>query len=353
MLWRTFSCAMLDRIKRAMHIGVFSNLSSSSLMAVCWKSLVKYLIVFLAGVLLSILLFGGNRSAWQPDQAEHSQLARQIHKEVRVLCWVMTSFKNTYEKAVHINATWAPRCNKHIFFSADPKSGLPTHDLNVTEGRDHLFGKSKAAFRYLYENELHNYDWFLKADDDTYVVVENLRLMLMAHSPEDPIYFGHKYKPFGEYMSGGAGYVLSREALRRFSEESLPDPEKCHPGEDGMEDIEMGYCLKNGRYRMLPYNPFKHLDKDESDEWWADYRAYPYVQGPECCSNYLISFHYINKTMLYVMDYLIYKVRAFGLHDEVFLKAGSNDSLSIFVDAKQFAQSITRGERNSSSTVPK
>lgn len=44
--------------------------------------------------------------------------------------------------------------------------------------------------------------------------------MLMVHNPSEPVYFGCRFKPFVKqgYMSGGAGYVLSREALRRFIE---------------------------------------------------------------------------------------------------------------------------------------
>lgn len=51
--------------------------------------------------------------------------------------------------------------------------------------------------------------------------MENLKYVLSSYSPYEPVYVGCKFKSFKGYMSGGAGYALSREALRRFVEVTL------------------------------------------------------------------------------------------------------------------------------------
>ncbi|GAV08341.1 hypothetical protein RvY_18051 [Ramazzottius varieornatus] len=138
------------------------------------------------------------------------------------------------------------------------------------EGRDILWRKTKLGFKYHKNSVLHaykfidEYDWFLKADDDTYVVMENLKLLVADYSPKRPLYFGHHFKrvaPKG-YMSGGAGYLLSQAALRNFVDEGL-NGDICEVDISGAEEADLGNCLNlNNEFYETPTHltrPAKHM----------------------------------------------------------------------------------------------
>jgi hypothetical protein len=206
-----------------------------------------------------------------------------LESEVRILCWVLTHPLNHKNKATTVKNTWGKRCNKLVFISTRPDDDLGVLLVNVTEDRVNLWGKTRHGLQKVYEKYGNDYDWFLKADDDTWIFMENLRHFLYAYSPDMPIYFGCKLKPFVTqgYMSGGSGYVLSREAVRRFSEEAITDDYKCWNGTEGNEDVEIGKCLDRvgvlagdsrddlNRSRFLPF-PADGLIRNLFGETWLD-----------------------------------------------------------------------------------
>ena len=143
-------------------------------------------------------------------------------------------------QAVHIKRTWGAHCDKLIFMSSQEDPALGAVALNISEGRQNLWGKTKGGFQYCYQHHREEFDWFIKADDDTFMVIENLKEFLRPFDTNEPIHFGHHFKYLGGYFAGGAGYVLSRESLRRFVEEGITNSSICQASDGGDEDVNMG-----------------------------------------------------------------------------------------------------------------
>ncbi|CAH1789084.1 unnamed protein product [Owenia fusiformis] len=261
-------------------------------------------------------------------------------KNPKVFCWVLTTPWNLPTKATAVKNTWIKRCDGAVFVTSnhtDPN--FPTLALNITEGRKYLSNKSFTAFKYLYNNHLSDFDWFLKADDDTYVIMENLKHFLKGFNPSDPLYFGHYFSGYFKgklkvpvkqgYASGGAGYVISQEALRRMQEIGSKDTKyKCRRN-TGFEDGDIGICLENlnvtlgvslDNNRQMTFHPFnviKELNKSPKES-----KMYQYIngnisigkeKGARILSSNTISFHYVSPALIYLIDFLIYDLNVHQL----------------------------------------
>ncbi|XP_064614559.1 glycoprotein-N-acetylgalactosamine 3-beta-galactosyltransferase 1-like [Liolophura sinensis] len=253
---------------------------------------------------------------------DDSTVAEELYRKIRVLCWVMTSPENLEKKAIHVRATWGKRCNKLLFMSSVTNSSFPTIGLNISEGREHLTAKTMRAYDHVADNYMDEADWFMKADDDTYVILENLRYFLSDVDPNEPVFYGHLFKTIVSqgYFSGGGGYVLSKEALKRFRGRQQ---KQCRE-DGGSEDVAIGKCMETlgvktgtsldafGRSRFHCFSPDVHLSGGFPD-WYYSFDAYGAKSGLGSVSDYAITFHYISPEKMYHLEFYVYHLRPYGL----------------------------------------
>ncbi|GAA48518.1 alpha N-terminal protein methyltransferase 1 [Clonorchis sinensis] len=123
---------------------------------------------------------------------------------------------------------------------------LPAVAAVHKEGRQFLWQKTAFALNYVWTHFGEDFDFFYKADDDTYALIDNMRLLLANHDPSIPAIIGkvHQYVVKQGYADGGAGYVMSRAALRLFVH-GMKNTSMCYnETHSEFEDMKVGACAE-------------------------------------------------------------------------------------------------------------
>ncbi|XP_052250389.1 glycoprotein-N-acetylgalactosamine 3-beta-galactosyltransferase 1-like [Dreissena polymorpha] len=251
---------------------------------------------------------------------------RSLSPRMRILCLILTSVSvDGITKMTAVNETWSLRCDRRLFLysnSSEAPHSQYTLQLPVHEGRSHLTAKIRLALFIAYNTFGDAFDWILKADDDTYVIMENLRHLLAKEDPTQPVYMGFQMKPHNArgYMSGGAGYVISSRALHDLVTTGFQSDACAKDGPN--EDVDIGKCLEvsgvpirssldlDGKEMFHPESIYKHLK--DTGSWLQEYAWNQHITGKDCCSPYSVSFHKVQPRDMYIIDYLLYNIRVFN-----------------------------------------
>ncbi|KAL6728336.1 hypothetical protein Aduo_010116 [Ancylostoma duodenale] len=185
-------------------------------------------------------------------------IADFVASKVRVFCWIATEESRHRTNAKAVNSTWAQRCNKHLFISTRPDKTLPAIDLGIPNKKRSSWQKTRAVLKLIHDHFIDRYDWFLAAQDDSYVILENLRYMLLQYSPDDAIVLGSHTFSFSSFPSvskGGpsfmTGFILSREAVRRIVTDGLVNSPSCYGDIKKNEAEATMECFQESRVRFV------------------------------------------------------------------------------------------------------
>ena len=120
-------------------------------------------------------------------------------------------------------ATWARRCNEVVYASDSPNKTFPV--VVIPKGPD----RTLRALAYAHAHYKNDADWFFKVEDNTFVVVENLRYLLSQYDASQPLLLGNPWNERRNELDGGPinSGGLSREAMERVL--NLTSNGECKP----------------------------------------------------------------------------------------------------------------------------
>ncbi|XP_067873771.1 chondroitin sulfate synthase 1 [Heterodontus francisci] len=170
---------------------------------------------------------------------------------------VMSAKKYLRSRAVAAQRTWARHIPGRVeFFSSEGSDLSLPLPLVALPGVDDSYPPQKKSFlmlKYMAERHLQHFEWFVRADDDTYIRGERLESFLRGLNSSQPLYLGQTglgtpqelgklaLEPGENFCMGGPGVILSRELLRRV----LPHIGQClREMYTTHEDLEVGRCVR-------------------------------------------------------------------------------------------------------------
>ena len=103
--------------------------------------------------------------------------------------------------------------------------------------------------KYMAENYLGTYEWFMMHDDDAYMNLDVLLPLLRSVDSSNPVYMGNpgygrdmrdKISTDMNFCQGGPGVIFSKEALRQLH----PMLDYClYHNKTVHDDLEIGRCM--------------------------------------------------------------------------------------------------------------
>lgn len=211
-------------------------------------------------------------------------------KASNVLIAVMSNDEFYKTRAKIANNTWVARARdlgiQVIFFGTSfdpdlPAVGLAPEDASPEEilswkgvvGR----GNNKRVFTmfgYLRDTNFEGKKFIMKVDDDTFVHPDNLLGLLCDKSWNELHYIGENTENKYSFAGGGAGYLLSSDALLLILD--ARESQKCK--DEVAEDVTIGICARQLGIPLTKDHRFHFFSPKKPGALHSDFISYHHMK---------------------------------------------------------------------------
>jgi len=253
-------------------------------------------------------------------------------KRPSIFCLIYTTESAHETRLATVLDTWANMCDDKLIFTDAPLDiDAPYIYFPLMGTRAHSWEKTRRVFRYVYEVLGNKYDWYLRADDDSYVLFDNAREIISEYDPKKPIVLGYRwgfYEPRG--FVDGAVYIVSNEGMQVFNT-IMRNNSICPDFHRAEEDQELSRCMakvgiyppdtrdKMGKERFHHF----HIDEFKSSEiskFVSENAFYGFDTFPKGISEASVSFHHLSPYEMRIVDYLINRLKVHSLDEKYSVK---------------------------------
>ena len=177
-------------------------------------------------------------------------------------------------------ASWLSNIDSYIVLtgsigSTDPKIGC----MNVGDNYESC---PHRYYQYIKENELASYEWIVFVDDDTFVFPKRLETYLGSLDNSLELYVGHTLTHPITFMSGGAGFCLTRHAYKSLRDYFLNTERKQIMFQKN-GDVTMGSWIK-----LIPTIKLINSNK---------FNGSPHTHHQSTKTDVAITYHYVTEEL--------------------------------------------------------
>ena len=300
-----------------------------------------------------------NCSALKSKLLDYIEVAPMKSNYPKILCFIMVGKSRHSTRVKAVRETWGKRCDKLIIASNKKDKDLGAIKIHgVRSDYASLWQKLNKTVHFIWKQYRDDYEWFFKVDDDSYVIVENLKEFLasshiqQANANNESLLLGRRINPpieafggwrgdvlgfnetglnkdFGDrflkkfgnnatlvFNQGGAGYVMNRKFMSLLVQAlDSTDVLRGKVPEDLAVTITMMYRDvfprptrdEQGRERFHPEDPEYMFSKAAKRNIWLT-KAHEMIgglsYGYKCCSKKSITFHHVQD--LWPLEHQLY-----------------------------------------------